>query len=115
MILCVAVCFATAIADDDWTFTFDGSNAKRLEMGSITKIVFYAHSNVSWENEDLKIHVISSEERVAYSSDKYFDLPRTNYQSLSTWPYSFNLTAEFLGNTKLYFQVVEMGELSQIH
>lgn len=115
MVMCAVGCFATVIADEDWTFTFDDSNAEQLEMGCSTRIVFYAHTNASWENEDLKIQVISSDESVAYPSDELFDLPRTNRQSLSTWSYSFNLTTEFLGYTKLYFQLVEMGESSQKH
>lgn len=105
--LCMATCFTTAIADSDWMFTFNTTNIGDLEMGSSTKIVFYAQTNTSWENEDLRLQVISSDEDVAYPSRHFFNLPRNNSMPSNLWEESFNLTSEFLGYTKLYLQVVK--------
>jgi len=108
--LCVATCFTTSIAANDWIFTFNNTD-RELEMGSCTKIVFYAQTNASWENEDFYLQVISSDEDVAYPSRHYFELPQNNTMPSNSWKNSFNLTSEFLGYTKLYFQVVKLGEL----
>lgn len=112
--LCVATCFTTSIADNDWTFTFNSTNIEKLEMGSITKIVFYAQTNTTWEDEDLRLQVISSDEDVAYPSRHFFALPKNNSMPASLWEKSFNLTSEFLGYTKLYLQVVKFGESSTL-
>ncbi|XP_060841208.1 ileal sodium/bile acid cotransporter-like [Rhopalosiphum padi] len=105
--LCVATCFTTSIAANDWIFTFNNTD-RELEMGSCTKIVFYAQTNASWENEDFYLQVISSDEDVAYPSRHYFELPQNNTMPSNSWKNSFNLTSEFLGYTKLYFQVVKL-------
>ncbi|CAH1713956.1 unnamed protein product [Aphis gossypii] len=105
--LCVATCFTTAIAANDWIFTFNNTDGE-LEMGSCTKIVFYTQTNATWENEDLQLQVISSDEDVAYPSRHFFNLPRNNSMPSNSWENSFNLTSEFLGYTKLYFQVVKI-------
>jgi len=111
----VATCFTTVIAENDWIFTFNSTNTGDLEMGSSTKIVFYAQTNTSWKDEDLKLQIISSDEDVAYPSRHFFDLPRNNSMPSNSWENSFNLTTEFLGYTKLYLQVVKFGELSRIY
>jgi len=105
----MATCFTTAIAANDWIFTFNNTDGE-LEMGSNTKIVFYAQTNATWQNENLQLQVISSDEDVAYPSRHFFDLPRNNSMPSNLWENSFNLTSEFLGYTKLYFQVVKIGE-----
>ncbi|KAL5232650.1 hypothetical protein ACI65C_000060 [Semiaphis heraclei] len=105
--LCVATCFATAINGNDWTFHFNNSNIGELEMGSSTKIVFYTQTNTTWEDEDLRLQVISTDEDVAYPSRHFFELPQNNSMPSSLWENSFNLTTEFLGYTKLCLQVVK--------
>lgn len=105
-------CLSYAKADDNyWTLTFNNSNIKQLEMGSSTKISFYVYTNSTWENENLKVKVISIDENVAYTTDKFIDLPQTNIKSSINLTFSFNLTTEFLGYTKLQLQVLEMSEL----
>lgn len=108
--LCVVVLFTSTIADDDFMFNlnFDSNNVGHLEMGSSTNITFYAHANASWDDEDYKIQVISSDENVAYASRQLFPLSQKNNES-NVWHYSFNLTTEFLGYTQLSLQVVEIG------
>lgn len=112
--LCVATCFTTAIADNDWKFTINNTNIGELDIDSSIEIVFYAQTNTSWVEKDLQLQVISSDEDVAYPSRHFFDLPRNNSMPSNLWENSFNLTTEFLGYTKLYLQVVEFGELSTI-
>jgi len=103
--LCMATCFTIAIADDDeWILTFNSTNVNKLEMGSSTEIAFSAHTNTSLNNKHLQLQVISSDEDVAYTSRQFFDLS----QNRNTWTFSFNLTSEFLGYTKLYLRVVEL-------
>lgn len=109
--LWAVTCFSFAIADDEWTLTFDNSNVKQFEMGSSTNISFYAYTNSTWQNEDLKVQMISFDENVAYTSHKFIDLPRTNLKSSINLTFSFNLTTEFIGYTKLQLQVLEMSEL----
>lgn len=108
--LCVATCFATAINGNDWTFHFNNSNIGELEMGSSTKLVFYTQTNTTWEDEDLRLQVISTDEDVAYPSRHFFELPQNNSMPSSLWENSFNLTTEFLGYTKLCLHVVKFGE-----
>lgn len=111
MLLCMARCFITALADnDEWILTFNSTNVNKLEMGSSTEIAFSAYTNTSWKDENLQLQVISSDENVAYTSCKFFDLPRNH----NTWTFSCNLTSEFLGYTKLYLRVVELGEFCTI-
>jgi len=109
--LYVATCFATTIGSNDWTFNFNNTNIGELEMGSSTKILFYAQTNTTWEDEDLQLQVISTDENVAYPSTHFFKLPQNNSMPSSLWENSFNLTTEFLGYTKLYLQVVKIGKL----
>lgn len=109
--LCVVACFTTAIADDSWILYFDNSNVEQLEMGSSTEIKFYAQTNTTWGDEDLKVQLTSSDEGVVFTSRHLFDLPKTKVQS---WNFSVNLTSEFLGYAKLYLHVVEMGKLITI-
>jgi len=103
-------CFSNALTDEYWAFTFDSSNVNQLEMGSSTNIKFSAQTNASWENTNLKIQIINSDEDIAYTNQQYFNLPSSNNDTLGTWNFSFNLTSEFLGYTKLNFRVVELGE-----
>lgn len=107
--LCVATCYATAMVDD-WTLSFNNSDTSQLEMGSSTNIVVYAYTNTSWEDENLKLQLISTDVDVAYARQNFFDLPKNHQNVPSNWSFSFNLTAEFLGYTKLHLRVVEMGE-----
>lgn len=110
--LCMATCFTTVLADDDdeWILTFNSTNVNKLEMGSSTEIAFSAYTNTSLHDENLQLQVISSNEDVAYTHRQFFDLP----QNRNTWTFSINLTSEFLGYTKLYLRVVELGEYCTI-
>jgi len=108
--LCIATYFTIVIANkNEWILTFNSTNVNKLEMGSSTKIAFYVYSNTSLNNKHLQIQVINSDSDVAYTSRQFFDLP----QKYSTQTYSFNLTSEFLGYTKLYLRVVELGSSAQ--
>lgn len=115
--LCIVMGYTNAITDNgdnEWMLDFNHTNINQLEMGSSISIVFYAHTNTSWKNEDLKVQVISSDEDVAYTKRTFFDLPK-NYDgntSISVWAFAFNLTTEFLGYTKLNLRVVEISKLS---
>lgn len=108
--LFAVACFTTAISDDKWMFTFNSTSVE-LEMGSSLNISFQTYTNASWSDEELKIQVLSSDEEVAQPNNGFLDLPRYNNHS-AIFPLSFNLTASFLGYTKLYFRVVEISELN---
>lgn len=109
---CVVVLFTFTNADENLMFNlnFDAKNVDNLEMGSSTNMIFYAHSNATWDDEDFKIQVISSDVNVAYTDRQLFPLPQKSNEP-NIWLFSFNLTTEFLGYTKLSLQVVEMSEL----
>lgn len=112
--LCIATCYTNEITnngENEWILSFNGTNENQLEMGSSMDIIFYAHTNTSWTNVDLKIQVISSDEDVAYTKHQFFDLPRNHSHTSSVWSFSFNLTTEFLGYAKLNLRVLEIGEL----
>lgn len=105
--LCIVVCIATAIANDNWTLYFDSSNVDLLEMGSSTEIKFYAQTNTSWGDKNLKVQLTSSDEDVAYTNHHLFNFSQTDIQS---WNFSVNLTTEFLGYTQLFLRVVELSK-----
>lgn len=112
--LFMATCYTNEITNNDeneWMLFFNDTNVNQLEMGSSMNIVFYARTNTSWTNENLKIQVISSDEDVAYTKHQFFDLPRNHGHTSSEWLFSFNLTTEFIGYAKLNLRVVELGEL----
>lgn len=110
--LCAATSVTTAISEDDWTFSFNSSTVQ-LEMGSYTNVLFHTYTEASWSDEDIKIQVVSSDEEIAHSTKQFLDLPRSNNNS-ATFPLSFNLTATFLGYSKLNFRVVELSELNTL-
>ncbi|VVC26489.1 Hypothetical protein CINCED_3A011328 [Cinara cedri] len=73
-------------------------------MGNSTEIKFYAQTNTSKVDTNLKLQVTSSDLNVAYPSRNLFDLPQT----LQPWNFSVHLSTEFLGYTKLHLHVVEI-------
>jgi hypothetical protein len=107
--LCVATCYATTMVED-WTLSFNNSNISQLEMGSSTDILAYVYTNTFIADENLKLQMITTDEDVAYVRQNFFDLPKNRQQIPSNWSFHFNLTAEFLGYTKLYLRVVEISE-----
>lgn len=106
----MVTCLTTGFADDEWTLTFNSSNVNQLEMGSSTNVNFYVQTSASWHDENLKVRLMISDEDVAYASKKEFDLPQNHKKLPTTWLFSFNLTSEFIGYTKLELQVVESSK-----
>lgn len=110
--LCAIACVTSAISDDEWMIQFN-STSVQLEMGSSINILFHTITKATWSDEELKIQVISSDEEVAQPNNQFMNLPRYNNHS-NNFPLSFNLTASFIGYTKLYFRVVEISELNKL-
>lgn len=108
--LCAIACVTSAISDDEWTFQFN-STSVQLEMGSSINISFHTYTEASWNDEELKIQVISSDNEVAQPNNQFMNLSRYNNHSI-IFPLSFNLSASFIGYTKLNFRVVEISELN---
>lgn len=110
VIWCATSFFSNTIADNVWTLAFENTDMKQMEMGNSANILFYVYTNSSWQDEDLKVQVISTDENVAYAIQSTFDLPQTNREPSINFTFSFNLTTEFLGYTKLQLQIVELSE-----
>lgn len=110
--LCMATCFTATLADEEWILAFNNSsNINQLEMGSSVQIMFSVQTNTHWNNENLKVQVITSDVNVAYANPQFFDLPLNNNLSFKK-QFIFNLTSEFIGYAKLNLRVVELSEFN---
>lgn len=105
--LCLVTFISTATVDD-WKFSFNNSTEDEIEIGNSFQLTFNTTTDTLWSNENLKIEVIISDEEVAFPNPRYFNLPSSNDKT-NTWSNTFNVTTEFLGYTKIYFQVVKIS------